>query len=562
MGTGRSNLRRVARAEQGFTIIEAMVAVTILSVAIVLSIQPVMGAMRGISDARVISVGENLAQAEVEVIRSLSYEQIGLPGRTPSGSLAESREVIVEGRTYLIELDIQYAGSVTGLDVIPQGGDGVQGSWDPGVDYKVARVTVTAEGRESDPIVMETIISPTKVGQHEGIANARVFIAAHEPFASSGADLPQLKIQAPPGAALRSGMAANEQVWPGIAPGAYTVTVEDPNGWIIHPQDLIDGLDQLTVVSGTTAETTLRVYRPGTFEIEVLDSVSHDPVTGARLTLTDLESGVATAYTPGEYVIANLRPDAYGVKVTASGYVDWTLTSLNIPANYPDPYHKLTVYIDSITSPTTTTTTTTTTPTTTTTTTIPSGGSTTTSTSTTTTTTSTTTTAPGGTRVPVEFTVIDDDEMVIAGALVSIDHAWDGPFSAVTDVYGRVSFNLLDDEDYVITGSTQWGHGPDTDWLTVGNSVDDLELSRPSGQGMMTLKSGADAEFVYRQKGQSTWTVMPANYRDKASFVDDSGKYEVGKRCIANGQVVGVKEVSVSKNKNKSTSISTNCPQP
>ena len=123
MGLHRAAPKVHSRSEDGFTIIEALVAVTILSIAIVLSIQPVMAALRGVSDARVISVSENLAQAEIEVMRSLDYEQIGLPGRSPAGSLVESREITVEGRRYVLDLDIQYAGSVTGLSVIPQGGD-------------------------------------------------------------------------------------------------------------------------------------------------------------------------------------------------------------------------------------------------------------------------------------------------------------------------------------------------------------------------------------------------------------------------------------------------------
>ena len=66
---------------------------TILAIGIVLSIRPVMTALQAVSDSRVISVSENLAQAEIEVIHSLNYDQVGLPGRTPDGSLVENREI-------------------------------------------------------------------------------------------------------------------------------------------------------------------------------------------------------------------------------------------------------------------------------------------------------------------------------------------------------------------------------------------------------------------------------------------------------------------------------------
>ncbi len=200
-------VRRRVRGEAGFTIIESMVAVTILSIALVVTIQPLIGAIRRISDARVIGVAENLAQAELESIRALDYADIGIPGRTPSGVLVATNSVTVEGRLYLIETSVSYAGSVTGLSVVPQGGDGVEGTWDPGVDYKVVKIVVTGSGREMDPVIMETIVSPPRVGAHEGIANARVTVVPYEPFAPSALTLPTVKITASPAAAIQSPLA-------------------------------------------------------------------------------------------------------------------------------------------------------------------------------------------------------------------------------------------------------------------------------------------------------------------------------------------------------------------
>ena len=108
----------------------------------------------------------------------------------------------VEGRTYDIVTAVSYAGSVTGLNVVPQGGDGVEGTWDPGVDYKVVKVTVTGSGREMDPVIMESIVSPPRVGAHEGIANARITVVPYEPFAPSTLTLPTVKITASPGPAI------------------------------------------------------------------------------------------------------------------------------------------------------------------------------------------------------------------------------------------------------------------------------------------------------------------------------------------------------------------------
>jgi len=547
-----STLRRL-REEDGFTIIEAMVAVTILAVAISLTIQPVVASLRRIADARTISVAENLAQAEIESLRALAYEDVGLPGRTPAGVLDPEHVVTVEGREYTVELDVRYAGSLTGLTVIPQGGDGVQGSWDPGVDYKIVKVTVTSPGRETDPVVMETIVSPRSVGAHEGIANARVYLAAYEPFTPSGYNLPSLKIQASPAAPISSALYADEQVFPAIPPADYTITLDQADGWVIHPDDVISGKDRLHVTAGSLAETTLRVYRPAPLTITAVDAATGDAVPAPRLAYKNLVTDQTVTLAPGVLTATGLIPDAYDLTVTASGYEAWTLSSVNIPSGYPSPNMSLTAQMQPIGSPTTTTTTTT----------VP--GSTTTVPGTTTTTqpagtTTTTTTQPVNART-VSFSVEDKTGRPVHGATITITAPGQPTIVVTTDDRGEATYNLIRGVSYTATASTPWGHGPDSDTFDPQDTGSvNLDLTRPNNMGTMILKSGDKAEFLYRPHGNGSWTVLPANYQDEATFVGYQGSFDVAKRCLADGSVLGEKTVSITKKKDVSTSISGWCP--
>ena len=541
-------LRRLRR-EDGFTIVEAMVAVSMLAVAISLTIQPVMASLRRIADARTISVAENLAQAEIESLRALDYEDVGLPGRSPSGVLDEQHTVTVEGRAYDVRLDVRYAGSLTGLAVVPQGGDGVEGAWDPGVDYKVVTVTVTATGREHDPVIMETIVSPRSVGAHEGIANARVYLAAYEPFAPSGYHLPSLKIQDSPAAPISSALYADTQVFPAIPPGDYVVTLDDADGWVIHPDDVITGNDALHVTAGTLTETTLRVYRPATLTITAVDAATGDAVPSPRLAYKNLVRDQTVTLAPGVLTATGLIPDAYDLTVTASGYQTWTLSSVNIPSGYPSPDMSLTAQMQPIGSPTTTTTTT-----------VP--GSTTTVPGTTTTTQpagTTTTTQPVNARA-VSFDVDDNTGRPVHGATITISASGQPTIVVTTDDRGGATYNLILGVSYTATASTAWGHGPDSDTFDPQSTGSvNLDLTRPSGKGTLVLKGGESAEFLYRPQGSSGWTVLPVNYLGEASFVDSQGKFDVAKRCLATGQVTGTKTVSIKRNSDRSTSISGWC---
>ena len=504
---------RLRRHDEGFSIIEAMVAVTLLALAIALSIQPVVAALGQVRESRRLSVAEHLAQAELEGIRALKYEDVGIPGYTPSGVLSADRDVTVEGETYHIEIYAAYAGSLTGLDVIDQGGDGVPGAWDPGVDYKVVRISVTWEG-SGEPVLVQTIVAPPAIGTHEGIANARVAMAAHEPFATGSFVLPELQVQAAPAAAIRSRVRSAVQVFPAIAPATYLVGLAVADGWVLHPADLAAGLNQIVVTSGNLAETVLRVYRPARLIVTVTGQATGLPLTGASISLKHNPSGQTTNYPAGQYTITGLVPDAYDITVSAAGYTSYSALSVNIPANYPTPDHNLGVTLQL---------------------------------------------APVERRT-VTFTVKDNTGRLVNGATVGVPHPTRGLLTVTTGANGQASLQLEVGTSYTATGSTVWGHGPASAVFNPSTTTSvTLNLTRPSGRGTMGLLGGARAEFRYRQ-GTGAWVYMPVNASSEASFVALGGSWEVAKRCLANGAILGAKTVTVTINSNKTSTLSGTCP--
>jgi hypothetical protein len=494
-------------------VVEAMVAVTLLALAIVLSIQPVVVALHQITDSRRLSVGEHLAQAELEAIRALDYEDVGNPGYTPSGVVPASRDVTVEGDDYHLEIVISYAGSLTGLDVIDQGGDGVPGAWDPGVDYKAVEVSVTWEGH-AEPLIVQTILAPPAIGAHEGIANARVTVVAHEPFATGTFRLPELQVRAAPAAAIRSRARTAEQVFPAIPPGTYLVELAVADGWVVHPADIAMGLNRVVVTAGNLAETALRVYRPARLIATVTDEETGLPITGARIRLLHNPSGQQTEYPAGQYTITDLVPDAYDITVSAMGYTTFSALSVNLPGDYPNPDHYLTVVL----AP-----------------------------------------APVQQRT-VTFTVKDNTGRLVNGATVSVPHPTSGLLTVTTGADGQASLPLEEGTVFSATASTPWGHGPASATFNPATTTSvALNLTRPSGLGTMGLLGGQRAEFRYRQ-GTGAWVYMPVNTSGQASFVVPGGSWQVAKRCLANGAILGAGTVTVSSGRNRTYTVSGTCP--
>jgi len=526
-----------------------MVAVTILVVAIVLSMQPMMAAMVRIADARTLTVAENLAQAEIESIRSLSYQDVGNPGYTPSGVIPRSREVEVEGIEYRIETVVTYEGSITGLNVIEQGGDGVQGTWDPGVDYKYARVTVTPLNGITGPVIMETLVAPGNLAAHEGIASIRVTLARYEPFEPSSLRFPSLAIQSPPALPIRSGAFTEKQVFPAIPEGDYTVSLDQSNGWVIHPADTVAGLQQVSATAGLLRETTLRVYRPARLLATITDADSGEAVPQARISLTHIPTRAQTDYGPGVHTIEGLIPDAYDITVSAADYHPYSAGSVNIPDGYPGSDHLLSVALVPVPPPSTTTTTTTST-----TTTIPNETTTTTEPPSTT----TTTTVPPGT-VAVTITVKDNTNRVVNGATVAIPHPTRGTLTAVTDEYGRAYFDLEEGTRFTATAATDWGHGPaSVTWDPRQHRTREIKLTRPSGRGTMVLRGAHRAVFLV-DRG-SGWGILLPNHQGEASFIATQGWYLAAKRCDDNGSIQNAGWVYVRVNRNNAATLPGWCP--
>lgn len=110
MGRVRSGLRRlraraaddIAPGEEGFTLVEMMVAITILALALMAVAYGLFGSMRGLQAARQRSTFLELANAEVEAMRALAYETVGASASDPlyaaayPGGQFEGRDAVTQ----------------------------------------------------------------------------------------------------------------------------------------------------------------------------------------------------------------------------------------------------------------------------------------------------------------------------------------------------------------------------------------------------------------------------------------------------------------------------------
>ncbi len=542
------------RRDDGFTLVEALAALSLLSIAIILTVTPVLAGFDVLSEAKLATIASNLAQGRVEELRSLEYEEIGFPLGVPEGVLQASETVTAQNIDFIVTTDVKYFGSINaGEDVVPQGGDGVEGLPDMGIDYKEVTVTVSHHAGAVRPVVMQTIIAPPNIAAHEGKANVIVELIKEEPVTKppSPVGYPQVVLVKDTAFYPFTGSPGQTQTFAGVpanesgATDYYyyarlgaTQTSYEANGWRIHPTDIDIETDRVHMGPTETANVPVRIYRPAEILVELFDDATLLPVwVGAELTLVyegtpySFDTGdpewTGTAFSITEIDGAPVVPGTYDMTATALGYSLETRADIVIPEDYPtDVIHEEAFYLEL------------------------------------------------STDAFLEVQVVDGSGTPIAGASVTIDAEFEAPFTLVTDSNGFVDYSWsYDNFDVVIDVISPHGHDPGSDFVANINGLNSrvVTLTAPANTGVITFHEDQPYRvqyFRYRPDGGAPddWTDVSPNASGEASVTVAAGWWDVRKVCTAlrpNGNPrTRNATVFVSTGGNVFWSSSTDCPKP
>ncbi len=516
---------RLAR-EDGFTLVEALVAVSLLTIAIVLTITPVLAGFDVLSEAKVATIASNLAQARVEEIRSLRYGDLGFPLGVPEGILAASETVTAQNIDFIITTDVKYFGSVNGEGekVIEQGGDGVQGLPDLGINYKEVTVTVSHHAGAIRPVVMQTIVAPPNIAAHDGKANVIVELIREEPAGkvASPVAYPQVFLVRDTSPFIPfGGTLASSQIFAGVPAsgtgatdyyyharlGATLTSYEAAGGWRIHPIDIDIETDRVHMGPTETATVPLRIYRPANIEVRLFDDATSLPVTGDATLILDYDGGGSATFTQASpewdgsgWLVTNLDgapvvPGTFTFTASAFGYLAQTDADVVVPVDYPfDPHHVQAFSLE------------------------PASGS------------------------QVLVTVVDELGNPVAAADVTFSDLLPlgGPSITIqTDLTGVASY-FFDDSVEAVDWQVDSGfHDPSAkNHLNLNDPVEYLNvtLNSPATSGLITFHGnvGWVQYFHYRPAGGAPddWIDVYPNALGEASVTVDPGSWDVEKVCV------------------------------
>ena len=162
----------------GFTLVESLVGVAVFMIIAVSVYQAYGAVMNAVRASRLKVAATALANEQFEIIRNLSYDDVGVAGGIPSGKIPHMQNLVRDGTEFTVEtvirnIDDPFDGTIGGSpnDLSP-------------ADYKLAELEISCPAcRNFKPLSFTTYVGPRNLesASTNGALFVRVFDAVGQP---------------------------------------------------------------------------------------------------------------------------------------------------------------------------------------------------------------------------------------------------------------------------------------------------------------------------------------------------------------------------------------------
>jgi prepilin-type N-terminal cleavage/methylation domain-containing protein len=322
----------VERSEEGFTLIEMVVALAVFAVLATAFAAVLSSSMRSFTSSKVRTLAEQAASSQLEDTRRLAYEDIGTVGGNPPGTIAATRSVTSSGVTLTLKTRVTYVD------------DAAPNTTATGADYKSVTVTVTSPKVPTLNVKMQTLVAPP---DQPSLSKALVKVLVADYALNQAVPDATVTVSGGPSANRSdttdaAGYATFAALDPNPASGPqskYSVNVSAP-GYVVLPADLPPSTAASRSLSaGQKFETTLRIFKPVTVNVHLVTPTG-TPFTGAAtVSLSSADGSGSFPVTGGNVTISQLGgnpliPGQFTVGASAAGSFSASQV-VNVPTSYP-----------------------------------------------------------------------------------------------------------------------------------------------------------------------------------------------------------------------------------
>ncbi|MDD5566870.1 MAG: carboxypeptidase regulatory-like domain-containing protein [Patescibacteria group bacterium] len=337
----------IRRNTKGVTLIEVIVGLAIFAMAMagIYNLFNLATKMLGDNRARVDAIA--MANKRIEMIRNLAYDNVGITGGIPNGTIPQTEQLVVNNITYTLETDIRYVddpfdGTATGAPPDTNS-----------ADYKRIRIEVTwPRMLNNKPVILVTDVTPKGMEKTVGGGTIllTVFDALGQPVPSAAVHVENTDVN--PIVNYDTTTQANGTlVLPGMPPSIETYDVRVTKvGYSTDQTYEIDPIANpnptrppLSVYLNVVTEASFSIDRLSTVNIQTFDQASQ-PLPNIDFTLRGSKTigtdGVGapiykysqafTTNATGEITISDLEWDSYNFIIDNAG-INYDIAGANPP---------------------------------------------------------------------------------------------------------------------------------------------------------------------------------------------------------------------------------------
>jgi type II secretory pathway pseudopilin PulG len=292
-------LRRRARTvadSSGFTLVEAVAAMVIFLIVAAALGGLLTSAIGGTKLARERTIAEQAAMDQIEAIRRMQYDSVGTTAGNPSGSIAPTQTISVRGLNATLTTQISWVNDPTPT------------SYSSVANYK--RISVSVRNNRNNALLTTAVthLSPPGRSPFGGLNNATINVKVQDMGLAEN-DLVQgalVRLDTGPSSPLTDTSDANGLVtFPQLTPNPtsgpdshYDITATK-SGFVTYFEDRPPGAAAHVQVapSQTLGPQVIRLYRPATINVQLLDSGGTPYTQDATIEVTSQRLGTTTSFT-------------------------------------------------------------------------------------------------------------------------------------------------------------------------------------------------------------------------------------------------------------------------
>ena len=322
----RSRLRHTT-LQGGFSLIEVLVSIMVLAVVAGGLAAGLTATSAALGRSKADAIADKLASSEIEVVRRMTYDDVGTVGGNPVGTLVADRNVTRDGATFRVQDKVVY------VDNPAPGGSQTR------VDYKSVQVIVTPTVAGSKSVTQTTLVAPPTYASIAG--KAAITVSTTDKITGAALAGSAITVTGGPSPTVNDVTDATGNVviaglTPNTSPGqVYTVGISNPGYVVTNPASDL----QQNLAAAETFPVAALLVKPVRLEVSLLQGVTAVPITEAATVTITSPAGVQSALTgTGVFGFDNQIPNAstdytLSVATTCAGFVSSSVR-LN-PTGYP-----------------------------------------------------------------------------------------------------------------------------------------------------------------------------------------------------------------------------------